>query len=228
MSAIAIPSQSNRVLRFYQSTIGKKVVMAVTGIILFGFVVAHLIGNLQIYLGRDRLNNYGTLIHGTPTLLWAARFILLISVILHITASIQLTRLKQEARPVKYVKRQTVQATYASRTMMWSGPIILAFIIYHLLDFTFGTVNPHFEELDVYGNVVGSFRVPAVAIAYIVSMLLLGMHLYHGLWSMFQSLGVSHPRYTPMLKRFAMAATAFIVVGNISIPLSIMLGLIGS
>jgi len=225
MSALVIPS--NRALRFWQASIGKKAVMAVTGIILFGYLVAHLLGNLQIFLGRDRLNDYAEMLHGNPSLLWTARVVLLTSVILHIVASVQLTRMKLDARPIGYVKgRGNVQSSYASRTMMWSGPIIAAFVIYHLLDFTFGSVNPNFQRLDVYNNVVGSFRVPAVAMAYIISMLLLGMHLYHGLWSMFQSLGFNHPRYNPLFRRFAQVFTLFLVIGNISIPLAVMTRLI--
>jgi succinate dehydrogenase / fumarate reductase cytochrome b subunit len=224
MSAFAL---DNRAFRFYQASIGKKVVMALTGIVLFGFVVGHLLGNLQIYLGRERLNNYATALHGTPSLLWAIRVLLLCCLALHIIASIQLTKLKQDARPIGYIKRKDVQASYASRTMMWSGPIILAFVIYHLMDFTFGTVHPKFQELDVYANVIYGFRRVPVAAAYIVAMVLLGMHLYHGLWSMFQSLGVNHPRYTPIFKRFAAIATAFIVIGNISIPVAVMTRLVG-
>lgn len=227
MSALATASPAARAARFFDAPIGKKAVMAVTGAILFGFVTGHLIGNLQIYLGPGPLNHYAELLRGMPGLLWIARTVLLASVVLHIVSSVQLTRLKQAARPAGYVKSGNVQATYASRTMMWSGPIIVAFLVYHLLDFTFGTVNPNFQPNDVYANVVASFRVPAVAASYIVAMLLLGMHLYHGLWSMFQSLGISHPRYTPLLKRFAAGATAFIVVGNVSIPVSVMLGIIG-
>lgn len=226
MSALAVVGDPTRTVRFYQTTLGKKVVMAVTGIILFGFVVSHLIGNLQIFAGREQLNHYAVFLRSMPGVLWSARITLLVSVILHIVASVQLAALRNEARPVGYVKKRNVASSYASRTMMWSGPIIAAFIVYHLLHFTFGVVHPGFKELQPYDNVVRGFQVPAVAIAYIVAMLLLGMHLYHGLWSMFQTLGAAHPRYTPALKRFAAAATAFIVVGNISIPLAVMMGFV--
>jgi succinate dehydrogenase / fumarate reductase cytochrome b subunit len=131
-----------------------------------------------------------------------------------------------DARPTGYVKKKATQSSYASRTMYWSGPIILAFVIYHLMDFTFGTVNPHFEEGNVYANVVASFRVIPVSAFYIIAMLLLGMHLYHGLWSMFQSLGFYHPRYTPVLRRSAAVIAILIVGGNISIPISVMAGLV--
>jgi succinate dehydrogenase / fumarate reductase cytochrome b subunit len=226
MSAIAVDTRLGRTLRFYQTTIGKKVVMAATGAILFGFLVSHLLGNLQIYVGREQMNHYAIFLRSMPAVLWGARFALLVSVILHIWASIQLASVKNAARPVGYVKKESIASSYASRTMMWSGPIIAAFIVYHLLHFTFGTVHPAFQDLHPYDNVINGFKVIWVSIAYIVAMLLLGMHLYHGLWSMFQSVGATSPRYNPLLKRFAAGATAFIVLGNISIPIAVMTGLV--
>lgn len=228
MSAIAVESHLSRAARFYQASIGKKAIMAATGVVLFGFVVGHLIGNLQIYEGPEKINQYSEFLRRVPSLLWGVRILLLVCVILHIVASIQLTRLKQQARPIGYIRRKDVQATYASRTMMWSGPIIAAFVIYHLLDFTFGTVNPRFQPGEVYSNVVYGFRRVPVSIAYIAAMAMLGMHLYHGLWSMFQSAGIHHPRYTPWFRRFAAVMTAFIVIGNISIPIAVMAGVVGS
>lgn len=228
MSAIAVESHLSRAARFYQASIGKKAIMAATGAVLFGFVVGHLIGNLQIYEGPGKINQYSELLRSVPSLLWGTRILLLVCVILHIVASIQLTRLKRQARPIAYIRRKDVKATYASRTMMWSGPIIAAFVVYHLLDFTFGVVNPRFQAGDVYSNVVYGFRRAPVSIAYIVAMVMLGMHLYHGLWSMFQSVGIHHPRYTPWFKRFAAVMTAFIVIGNISIPIAVMTGVVGS
>jgi len=128
------------------------------------------------------------------------------------------------ARPSGYVIKKMAGSSYASRTMYWSGPIILAFVIYHLLDFTFGTVNPAFQEGNVYANVVASFRLPQVSAFYIIAMLLLCLHLYHGLWSMLQSLGVLQARYTPALKRAAAVVAILIAAGNISIPVSVMAG----
>jgi succinate dehydrogenase cytochrome b subunit len=226
MSATAGQAHLFRAARFYEATIGKKVVMAVTGVILFGFVVGHLVGNLQIFLGREKIDAYGEFLHSKPSLLWAARSVLLLTVVFHITASIQLAHLKSEARPVGYVKKASVGSTYASRTMMWSGPIILAFVIYHLLHFTLGTVHPSFHEGRVYDNMVSGFQQIPVSIAYIVAMVLLGMHLRHGVWSMFQSIGVAHPRYTRMIKIFATVVTIFIVFGNISIPVAVMAGIV--
>jgi succinate dehydrogenase / fumarate reductase cytochrome b subunit len=210
--------------RFYTSTTGKKAAMAVSGCILFVFVVGHLIGNLQIYQGAEKLNRYAVLLRTEPALLWAVRMVLLAMVLLHIWSSVQLAAHNITARPVGYRKKKRIASSYASRTMYWSGPIILAFVIYHLLDFTFGKVNPHFEPGNVYGNVVASFQAIPVAAFYIVAMLLLCLHLYHGLWSMFQTLGMAHPRYTPLLRRSAAAVAILIAAGNISIPVAVLAG----
>jgi succinate dehydrogenase cytochrome b subunit len=214
------------VTRFYDSTIGKKAVMAVTGLILFGYLIAHMIGNLQIFLGRAVLNHYAESLHGNPALLWTVRITLLVSVTLHVWASIQLTMLKRQARPIGYQKRDNVQASYASRTMMWSGPIILAFVIFHLLHLTTGTVHPNFVALDAYDNLVTGFRVIPVAIAYIVAMILVCMHLSHGIWSMFQSVGFSHPRYTPKIKTFAAVFSSILAAGFISVPIAVLAGFV--
>ncbi len=200
--------------------------MAVSGCILFLFVVGHLIGNLQIYEGPEKLNRYAVLLRSMPALLWTVRTVLLAMVLLHIWTSIQLAARNITARPVGYQVKKATGSSYASRTMYWSGPIILAFVIYHLLDFTFGKVNPHFQAGNVYGNMVASFQTIPVAAFYIIAMLLLCMHLYHGLWSMFQSLGIAHPRYTPILRRCAAVVATLIAVGNISIPVAVLAGLI--
>jgi succinate dehydrogenase / fumarate reductase cytochrome b subunit len=231
MSAIATTSQLNRSIGFYDSTIGKKVVMAVTGVILFGYVLGHLIGNLQIYSpDPEQINNYAKFLHSHDIMLWGVRVLLLVSVVLHITASVQLWRLKQKARPEGYVKKDDLPTSYAARTMIWSGPIILAFVIFHVLHLTVGSVLPlnttAAGEMNVRANVISGFQHPTVAIFYIVAMALLCMHLYHGLWSMFQSLGINHPRYTPILKKFAAAFAWFVAIGNISIPVMVMLGVL--
>jgi succinate dehydrogenase cytochrome b subunit len=214
--------------RFWDSTNGKKAVMAVTGAILFLFVIGHMLGNLQVFEGPERLNAYGRFLRGVPEILWAVRIGLLVSVILHIVASVQLALRKTEARPVAYAKKQNVASDYASRTMYWSGPILLAFIIYHLLHLTGGVIHPgsRFVEGDVYHNVVSGFQVWYVSAWYIFSMVLLGFHIRHGAWSMFQSLGMNHPRHTPVLKKAALILALVIVAGYISIPLSILLGLV--
>jgi succinate dehydrogenase / fumarate reductase cytochrome b subunit len=223
---LAAALAEHRPAPFYASTVGKKAVMAVSGLILFLFVLGHLIGNLQIYEGPEKLNNYARFLRSMPALLWGVRVTLLVMVVLHIWSSVQLALLKFEARPTGYIMKKATKSSYASRTMYWSGPIILAFVIYHLLDFTFGTENPNFQPGNVYANVVASFQLIPVSAFYIVAMLLLGMHLYHGLWSMFQSLGFSHPRYTPVLKRSAAVVAILIAAGNISIPVSVLVGLV--
>ncbi len=215
-----------RVARFYESTIGKKAVMAATGLILFGFLIAHMLGNLQIFLGRAVMNHYAETLHGNPGLLWTARTILLVSVVLHIWASIPLALLKKKARPVAYVKRANVQSSFASRTMMWSGPIIAAFVVFHLLHLTTGTLHPNFAKLDAYNNLVTGFKVIPAAIAYIIAMVLIGMHLSHGIWSMFQSVGISHPRYTPMVKKFAAVVSWILAAGFVSVPVAVLTGLL--
>jgi succinate dehydrogenase / fumarate reductase cytochrome b subunit len=226
MSTVIASSQIARAARFYESTIGKKAIMAVTGLILFGFLIAHMLGNLQIYLGREVMNHYAETLHGNPALLWTVRTILLVSVILHIWASIQLSMIKSEARPVAYVKRANVSSSWASRSMMLSGPIIAAFVIFHLLHLTTGTIHPQFVELHAYENLVTGFLVVPFAIAYIVVMILIGFHLSHGIWSMFQSMGLSHPRYTPMIKKFAAVFSWILIAGFISVPVSILVGLV--
>jgi succinate dehydrogenase / fumarate reductase cytochrome b subunit len=195
-------------------------------LILFGFLIAHMMGNLQIFLGPAVMNHYAETLHGNPPLLWSARIILLISVALHIWASIQLSFIKKEARPVSYVKRANIISSWASRSMMLSGPIVAAFVVFHLLHLTTGTIHPQFVPLHAYENLVTGFLVVPFAIAYIVVMIFIGFHLSHGIWSMFQSMGVSHPRYTPMIKRFAAVFSWILVAGFISVPLAVLTGLV--
>jgi succinate dehydrogenase / fumarate reductase, cytochrome b subunit len=227
MSTTAV-NVSGRNFRFWETTIGKKAIMAVTGFVLFGFIVAHLLGNLQIFLPPDKINEYSAYLKSIPLPLWLARITLLVSVALHIWASFQLWLLQREARPIGYVKKVNAHSTYASRTMIWSGPILLAFVIWHLLQFTFGVVHPGapFSEHDVYNNVVLGFQVWPVALFYIIAMTMLCFHLYHGLWSMFQSLGFSHPVYTPWLKTLAKIVAIAIAIGYISIPVAVLAGFI--
>jgi succinate dehydrogenase cytochrome b subunit len=215
------------IARLYGSTLGKKYLMAVTGILLFAYVVAHLLGNLQIFLGPERLNNYAHFLHSVPRLLWTARIILLVAVLVHIVAAVQLFFQNRRGRPIPYKVKRYEAADYAARTMVWSGPIIAAFVVYHLLDLTTGTLHPGFTPDNVYHNVVTSFQNPPVALAYMVANVLLGFHLYHGLWSMLQSLGVSHPRYDAWRKAFAVVFSLAIATGNVAIPLAVLTGIVG-
>jgi succinate dehydrogenase / fumarate reductase cytochrome b subunit len=215
-----------RAARFYESTIGKKAIMAITGLILFGFLIAHMLGNLQFFLGSAVMNHYAETLHGNPALLWTVRIVLLLAVALHIWASIQLSAVKREARPVGYVKRANVSSSWASRSMMLSGPIIAAFVVFHLLHLTTGTVHPAFVELHAFENLVNGFLVVPVALIYIAAMILVGFHLSHGIWSMFQSMGLSHPRYTPRIKKFAAVFSWILIAGFISIPIAVLLGVV--
>ncbi|MDQ6676062.1 MAG: succinate dehydrogenase cytochrome b subunit [Acidobacteriota bacterium] len=225
MSSIAVGSPSHRAFRFYDSTVFKKAVMAITGLILFAFVVGHLIGNLQIYEGPEKLDAYGHFLHSIPVALWTTRIVLLVAVCLHIIATIQLARLKTAARPIGYVKKDNSHSSYASRTMYWSGPIIALFIIYHILHLSLGVAQPNgFVEGSVYKNVVLGFQNWFVSGFYIVAMAMLCLHLYHGVYSMFQSLGLHHPNYTPFIKKFAATMAILIALGNISIPVAVLAG----
>lgn len=225
MSTVLANSQLMRAARFWESTIGKKAIMAVTGLILFGFLVAHMLGNLQIFLGQEVMNHYAETLHGNPPLLWTARTILLISVVLHIWSSVQLSAIKKQARPVAYVKRANVNSSWASRSMMLSGPIVALFVVFHLLHLTTGTIHPQFVELHAFENLVTGFLLP-FALIYIVVMILIGFHLSHGIWSMFQSMGLSHPRYTPLIKKFAAVFSWVLIAGFISVPLAVLAGVV--
>jgi len=214
------------VARFYDSTIGKKVIMALTGAVLFGFLIGHMLGNLQVFLGREVMNHYAETLHGNLPLLWGVRILLLVSVLLHTWAAVQLTALKAAARPVAYVKPANVQASTGSRTMMLSGPVIALFVIGHLLHLTTGTIHPQFVELHAFENVVNAFSNPIASGLYIIAMILVGFHLSHGIWSMFQSVGFSHPRYTPLIKKFSGVFAWVLIAGFIAVPISVLAGLV--
>lgn len=220
-------------LSYYRSAIGKKAVMAVTGIILFGFVLVHMLGNLKVYLGAESINHYGEWLRvvGEPLLprgvaLWIARLVLLLAVVLHIDAATRLTLVNRRARPVGYRRKDHVEADYAARTMRWGGVLLALFVLYHLAHFTWGNAHPDFRPGDVYHNMVVGFSNPLVSGFYILANLALGMHLYHGLWSMFQSLGWNHPRFNPWRRRFAQLFALVITLGNISFPVAVLSGLV--
>lgn len=211
---------------FLGSTLGKKVLMAVTGIILFGFVLGHMLGNQQIYLGAERLNHYAELLQANQALLWAVRSVLLFCVAVHIVAAVQVWLRSRSARPVRYRVFKPPAVDYAARTMVWSGPIIALFIIFHLLDLTVGSANPSFVRGDVYHNVVASFSQPLVALVYVAANLLLAFHLYHGLWSLFQTIGWDHPRFGFVRRAVAVLFAVLIGAGNIAIPLAVLTGVV--
>jgi succinate dehydrogenase / fumarate reductase cytochrome b subunit len=218
--------------------------MAVTGISMMGFVLFHMIGNLKMYAGAADLNHYAhflqTLLYPLApkgVVLWILRGGLITMLFLHLHAAWSLTRLNRQARPVKYQSARDYQiANFASRTMRWSGIIVLAFIVWHLLDLTFGVTNAHVgtmvmdhgEEIkDVYGSVVYTFdRIP-VALFYVIANILLGIHLFHGSWSIFQSMGWNNPRFNKWRRAFATGFAAVVVIGNVSFPVAAMAGIVG-
>ena len=221
-------------LSFYRTSLGKKAVMASTGIILFGFVLVHMLGNLKLYQGPEKLNAYAEWLRevGSPLLphsglLWIARLVLLAAVGVHISTATLLTLRNWRARPQKYQQREVLEATYASRTVRWGGVIIGLYVLYHLAHLTLGWAHPDFVPGDVYHNVVSGFRIWWVSGIYIVAQVALGFHLYHGLWSMFQSLGwwsSSDPR--DWRRRFAQVFAWIITLGNLSLPLAVLAGLV--
>jgi succinate dehydrogenase / fumarate reductase cytochrome b subunit len=233
MSAIAV-NPIERAAGFYAAPIGKKAVMAITGVMLVGYVVAHMLGNLQIYSANtNQINVYAAFLHNPANalLLWGARSVLLAAVILHIVAAVQLWLQNRAARPIAYVKKDDVPASYAARTMIWSGPIVGAFVVFHVLHLTAGKVLTLAPELapnqpNVRANVIAGFQNYAISGFYIFAMILLCMHLYHGVWSMCQSLGISHPRYTRKLKWASAILAILIAIGNCSIPIAVMTGLL--
>ncbi len=229
MSTTSVDLHSPGVVSFWQSTNGKKVVMAVTGAIMFLFLIGHLLGNLLIFAGPVKINAYAQFLHFDDSLLWIIRSTLITALALHVTATVQLALRNKRARPIGYSRKEAIQSSYASRTMYWSGPIVLVFIILHLLQFTAGYVHPEatFIAGDVYHNLVAGFRVWWVSAWYIFAITLLGFHLRHGLWSMLQSVGLAQQRSREKnLKRVAFLIAILIVLGYISIPISVMVGLV--
>ena len=217
----------NTLLSFWRSTIGKKVVMGVTGLIGLGFVIGHMAGNLQAFSGEEKLDAYGALLHGPlHELLIVARVVLIGAVLLHITAAYQLTMLSRAARPVNYVDRKPQVSTLASKTLRWGGVLLLAFLVFHILHFTVGTVHPDFVEGRVYRNLSTGFAVKWVAAFYLVAMIALGMHLYHGAWSSMRTLGLAKQSAHP-LKRYLPVALAIVIsLGFAAIPLAFLLGVL--
>ena len=217
----------NTLLSFWRSTIGKKVVMGVTGLIGLGFVIGHMAGNLQALSGEEKIDAYGALLHGPlHELLLVARVVLIAAVILHITAAYQLTLLSRAARPVDYAARKPQVSTLASKTLRWGGVLLLVFIVFHILHFTTGAVHPDFVQGRVYRNLSTGFAVKWVSAFYLLAMLALGMHLYHGAWSSMRTLGLAKQSAHP-LKRYLPVALAIVIsLGFAVIPLAFLLGIL--
>lgn len=217
---------AHRLAAFYRTTVGKKVVMAVSGAVLLLFVISHLAGNLQIFLGAEKLNRYALFLRGMPELLWLARAGLLVALIAHVVASVQIVLTNRLARPTRYAVKRDIETNYAARTMALSGPLVLLYVIYHLAMFTFLVTGPGYSDSDVYRNVVLAFQSPVISGIYIAAMLLLGLHLYHGTWSMLHTLGVSSPRYYWLRRVLAPAVAVAITAGYVSIPLAVLAGVV--
>ncbi len=225
------------VVEFYRSAVGKKWVMAITGVFLLGFVFAHMLGNLHAFEGPTELNEYGEALRtiGAPivphtVLLWLLRIGLIVAFALHIHAAYALTLVNRRARGDGYQdERHYLAANYASRTMRWSGVIVLLFLVWHLADLTWGVpvVNPEFVPGEVYANLTFSLGRWPVALLYIVAQVALALHIYHGAWSMFQSVGVNHPRFNLWRRRFATAMAVIVVGGYLTVPFGVLFGVLG-
>ena len=219
-------------IAFYRSAVGKKWVMAITGIMLMGFVFFHMIGNLKMYLGPHAYNVYGEFLRDVAypllprtVLLWIVRILLILAFVFHIHSAASLTMMNRRANAGGYVSRRDWQAANAaSRSMRITGIVILLFLFFHLADFTWGWINPDFVRGDVYRNVQSSLTNVVPAIIYIVANIALGIHLFHGSWSMFQSLGLNNPRYNSWRRSFAIGFAAIVTLGNLSFPLAVVTG----
>jgi succinate dehydrogenase / fumarate reductase cytochrome b subunit len=213
---------------FFRSTIGRKVVMAVTGLLLVGFVIGHVAGNLLVFLGPEALNAWSAFLKSSMPVLWIVRLVLLTAVGLHIWAALSLTRLARDSRPVGYARREAQVATRASRLMRVGGFLLLAFIVFHLLHLTVGAIHPGFalSETDVYANVTSAFQVPWVALFYIVAMVALLAHLSHGIWSFFQTMGWNHPRFNAARRVLATVVALVVALGFIAIPAAVLGGML--
>jgi succinate dehydrogenase / fumarate reductase cytochrome b subunit len=217
----------NRLAVFWQSSVGKKAVMAVTGFILVAYLLTHVLANLLVFNGPERINRYAQLLHSSGAALWGARLILLAALILHIIAATQLAIRSRAARPEPYAGGRDPQvSTFAARTIRWGGALILLFLIYHILHFTTGTAHPDFVELNPHHNVSTGFRSPLVAAVYLLAMVAVGLHLYHGVWSSGRSLGLSQPSPRPLHRRIALVLAVFVWLGFTAIVIAGFLGLI--
>lgn len=219
-----------RIVGFSDTTIGKKALIAITGVVMFGFLVGHLLGNLQIFLGPKVFNGYAASLAGMPALIWSTRLLLLTSIVVHIALTLDLARRNRAARPQRYHIKRDVVTNYAAKTMMLSGPIIAFYVLFHLAHLTLGAaVIPGyaFRPTDAYSNFIRGFQYVPVASLYIVANTLVAMHLYHGSTSFLQSLGLSHPKYDRTVQSAALGLALFVGIGNVSLPIAVLTGLVG-
>lgn len=216
-----LASNRSRFLKIWTSSVGMKILMAVTGLMLSGFVLVHMAGNLQVFQGQEAIDDYSKLLHKEPAILWTARATLLGAVGLHIYAYIVLLRKNLKARAHAYRVVKHRESSFASRSMKLTGPLLLAFIVFHILHLTTGSVHPDYHEGSVYNNLITGLKIPLVAIIYVLAMLMLGFHLWHGVWSMFQTLGTDQPRYKSLGRRVATVFTIVVVAGFVAVPVAI-------
>lgn len=225
-----------KALTLVQTGIGKKALVAITGAILFGFVIGHMIGNLQVFLGAEHLNAYAEFLHSMPKALWAVRIILLLSLIVHVALTIQLATQNRAARSARYrvsadTAKQSPIEKYARKTMILSGLIVLAFIVFHIAHLTVGAdvvQGYRFDSADVYANVVHGFRNPVITGFYVFANLLLGIHLFHGAHSFLQSIGLRSPRFDERIRNGSMAFAVIVSIANVIMPLAILARLVGA
>jgi succinate dehydrogenase / fumarate reductase cytochrome b subunit len=223
------------VLDFYRSTVGKKIIMAVTGLVWVGFVILHMAGNLQAFLGAEKLNNYAAMLHGPlEEVVWLQRVALFVALVLHVLMAWQLTQRAGAARPVDYKMRQPQVSTTSSRLMRWGGVVLLVFIILHILHFTTRNIGPagfasqtdSLGHFDLYHAVVSSFRIWWVTLLYVAAMIFLGFHLWHGAWASIRTLGYAKPSEHPLKRRIAAGLATIVWVGFILVPLAVFAGVI--
>ncbi len=211
-----------RSLTLHDTTIGKKVIMALSGFVIVGFTIGHFLGNLNLYLGPEALNGYAKALHDLPALVWGPRLVLLFAFGAHIASAFSLWGRNRRARGSRYKKNKDLATDYAARTMYWTGPILLLYLVYHLLHFTILPAHPG----DVYRNVVEGFQNPLIAGVYIAGNVALGFHIFHGIYSAFQTLGANHPRINSYRRDLAVGIAAVITLGNLSFPITVLTGIV--
>ena len=210
--------------RFWRSTIGKKIVMAVTGIIGILFVIGHMSGNLLMFKGQEAMHQYALLLRTSMPLLYVIRGVLLVAVVLHAVSAYQLSMRARAARPQDYAVRKPQVTTFAARTIRWGGVVLLVFIVFHLLQLTLGVVHPRFAHLDPYNNVVIGLSNPLVAGFYLLAMAALALHLYHGIWASVRTLGAARSAVQPLKRTAAMAVAVIVAAGFMIIPIATLAG----
>jgi succinate dehydrogenase / fumarate reductase cytochrome b subunit len=222
-----------RVVHFYRSSVGKKIVMAGTGVVMYLWLIGHMIGNLKAFQGREHINAYaeglrtvGGPFFGHGQVLWLLRVVMLACVVLHVVAGLQLWLLSRAARPVGYRQAPHLELSVASRTLRWGGVIVFLYVGYHLMHLTLGTVHPDFVAGDVYHNLVVGFRSWPVSAFYVVAVGTVAVHLYHGVWSSFQTLGLNHPRYNRFRRPVAAVVAVGLFVGFVAVPVAVLAGVL--